>query len=465
MSISPVTRTRVALFSAAAVGLALISAAPAVAAAGTPTTPTQLFNAYQACSTDPSAPLYLAGRGGLVVEGIAGDTDAAATGLREEFQAWPLADPTQIFTATNSYASQSYEATANLSSSSLVDGQTYAWQARTVDATGAASGWSAPCYVTDDDTAPTAAPTITSANYPTGQSDQAGAPIQLTFGANGVSDVRGYEFSWTGTDFPVPVATIGDRGIPQYPDPYSDTKHRAKADTLGGSATVSLIPPHDSGYLIVTVASLDRSFNQSAPTTYSIWLKQDGPTVTQVTHPKQFGKPTEFKLTPNPGMQAASPVVSYTVVDLAWQGQTTTTVKASRDGTAKLKLALTGIYGDTLSVTSTSANGWVSQANDWSTGYLDTSPTVTSTVYTENGSSGGVGVTGTFTFAPKLTGVVSYTYSFNYGPTTTVKARGKAKSAQISWTPTASGWYDLEVYATTKSGIQLAPYDYYFTVN
>lgn len=37
--------------------------------------------------------------------------------------------------------------------------------------------------------------------------------------------------------------------------------------------------------------------------------------------------------------------------------------------------------------------------------------------------------------------------------------------AQISWTPTDSGWYALEVYGTTKDGVQTAPTYYFFTVN
>ncbi|WP_181442543.1 hypothetical protein [Streptomyces tateyamensis] len=37
--------------------------------------------------------------------------------------------------------------------------------------------------------------------------------------------------------------------------------------------------------------------------------------------------------------------------------------------------------------------------------------------------------------------------------------------AQASFTPTQSGWYVVEVYLTTKDGVQLAPYDYQFAVN
>ncbi len=458
-------RTRAALASTVAIGLALLVAAPASAAGGTPTTPTELFNAYQACSTDPGAPVSVAGRGGgLVVEGIPNDTDTSLWNLTEQFQYWPVSDPTQIATSSRSYAMPGNEASANLTP--LTDGQTYAWQARTVDPSGAASAWSAACYVADDDTFPATAPTVTSPNYPQGQSDQSGAPIQFVLGAGGVSDVAGFEYSWAG-DFPVAgVASIGDHGIPQFQDPYSDPKWFARADTLGGSATATLVPPAGwGGYLTLSVRSLDRAFNSSPTATYNIWLKPNAPTVTQLSHSPQFGKPTAFKLTPDPKFQAASPVVSYTVQHLGQNGSTTT-VPASGVGTAEVDVTLDGSYGDTLLVTSTSADGWVSESTWWSNGYLDTSPTVTSNAYAENGSSGGAGVPGTFSFTPKVKSadVASYTYSFNWGQGTTVAA-GAHGDAQISWTPSQSGWYDLEVYATTKDGVQLAPYDYYFTVN
>jgi hypothetical protein len=457
-------RIRAACTAAAAISMALLAAAPASAADGTPTTPTELFNQYQACSTDVNAPVYVAGRDGLIIEGISSDTDSSVTTLTEQFQSWPLSDPTQIVTNSNAQATAGNEATVNLTGP-LADGQSYAWQARTVDANGDASAWSAPCYVTDDDTAPAAVPTVTSANYPLGQTDQGGSPIQLTLGANGVSDVGGFAYSWSDS-FPVAGgAVLGDHGIPVFQDPYSEPQFFAKADTVGGSATVDLIPPSDTGYLTLYVMSLDRAFNLSRVTTYSVWLKPDAPTVTQLSHPSTFGKPTAFEFTPNPQIQAASPVVSYTVVDLGSQGQTSTTVRADGAGTARLKLALDSPTGDLLHVSSTSADGWVSQYVSWSNGNLDTTPTVTSDVYTENGSSGGVGVPGTFTFAPKVNGVAGYTYTFNGSSPATVKARGQGRDAQISWTPSQSGWYELTVYATTRSGIQLSPYYYSFSVN
>ncbi|MEU0075091.1 hypothetical protein ABZ027_36995 [Streptomyces sp. NPDC006332] len=38
-------------------------------------------------------------------------------------------------------------------------------------------------------------------------------------------------------------------------------------------------------------------------------------------------------------------------------------------------------------------------------------------------------------------------------------------AASIGWAPASDGRYDLTVCAATRFGIQLAPYDYYFTVN
>ncbi|GAA2824172.1 hypothetical protein GCM10010441_55770 [Kitasatospora paracochleata] len=467
MNRTSAARIRAALAPVAAAGLALlVVATPAHATGGTPTTPTDLYNEYQACSTDQAKPLYVAGRDGLVVEGIPGHTDAGVRWVTEQFRAWPLSDPSQVITGERGYASVGNEAATTLGglNAPLLNGETYAWQARTVDAdSGAASDWSASCYVTTDDTFPSAAPTVSSSNYPEGQQNQGGAPIKLTFGANGVSDVAGYEFTWFGT-FPVGgVSSVGEHGIPEYHDPYvTSPNYFARADSLGGSATVNLIPPNDSGYLVLRVASLDRAFNMSQPTTYYISVKPDAPTVTKVSNSPQYGKDATFKLTPDPGLQAASPVVSYTVKHLG-QSQSETTVKASASGIAELKVTLDDPYSDILLVTSTSANGWVSQQQWWSTGG-DTSPTVTSDVYPENGSGGGAGVPGTFTFTPKIKGAVSYTYSINWGEGTTVKA-GPHGEAQISWTPTDSGWYALEVYGTTKDGAQTAPADYFFVVN
>jgi hypothetical protein len=73
-------------------------------------------------------------------------------------------------------------------------------------------------------------------------------------------------------------------------------------------------------------------------------------------------------------------------------------------------------------------------------------------------------VPGTFTFSPKVDHVASYTYRFDYGPPVTVNA-GRGHAATVAWTPDQSDFHSLEVYATTADGLDLTPYDYFFTVN
>jgi hypothetical protein len=456
---------RALIIVAAALGIALL-AGPTAFAATAPPTPIDLFNADLACSTDVSSPTFLNSDAGIVdggvsIEALDQDTNSSdGIVITENFQFWPVADPTQTTTLTNSTAIVDYESAVTVPASDLSNGQTYAWEAQASAASGT-SGWSAPCYFTVEDTPPANAPTVTSSNYPAGQADQGGAPVQFTFGANGDSDVAGYEFAWS-NELPVVVTSIGAYGVPEPTDPYTNTANFVQASTLGGSATVSLIPPTGSGPMTLYVVSLDQAYNISSQATYSFSVDQTAPTITPRDSSPSFDQWETFHLTPNAGLQAASPVVSYTV---QFYGNTeqTVTVKAKADGTANVSFKLNGPSGDFMYVTSTSADGWVTDEAYWSTSF-DTTPTVSSNVYLENESSGGVGVPGTFTFAPKVKGIVSYTYSFNFGTAVTVEA-GPHGVASIDWTPDQSGFYDLNVYATTRDGLQLTPYDYFFTVN
>jgi hypothetical protein len=455
---------RTAIISIATLGLALATASPALAATSGPPTPIDLFNGYQACSADVSAPVYLDSAFSVNLEALSQDT-ADSPWAPEHFQVYPVSNPAQVITFSNQYALPGIEQSVSVPGSDLADGQTYAWQVQTVAASGT-SAWSAPCYFTVDNTRPSAAPTVTSSNYPQGQRDQPGAPIQVTLGANGVSDVAGYVFSWVG-DFPVVGTTIGPDGIPEPTDPWATSNPVTgsagfvRASSLGGPATVGLVPPQNTGFLILTVASLDRAYNESPPTTYEIFTKPDAPTITWLNPNIKFAGNGEFHITANPALEAASPVVSYTVQVYGGTGKTST-VKASGDGSAEVGVTLDGSFGDFMVVTSTSADGWVSENTFWNYA-VDTSPTVSSDVYPENQTSGGAGIPGTFTFAPKVKGITSYTYSFSDGTSGTVAARNG--TAQVTWTPQQSGFYFLDVYGTTKDGIQLSDYFYVFFVN
>ncbi|MEU5637208.1 hypothetical protein ACH47C_13295 [Streptomyces rishiriensis] len=457
-------RQRAVLALLGALGLSLAAAvSPASAAGGTPTAPTQLFNGNRNCSTDADRPTYLWAGGNVVVEGIPGTTDAADNSpIGVHFQVWPVADPSHVETVTHDRAVPGFESRSLLPGDMLADGQTYAWRAQTV-AGAAASDWSAPCYVTIDDTPPASAPHVTSPNYPPNRLNQGGDPVRFTLSANGDDDVTGFQYSWTQ---PVPVvvlADIGDHGIPQPRDLYADSAHFVRADAPGGSATLDLVPPYSGGGTL-SVRSLDRAFSPSETTSYRFLVGNTAPTIAPADPSPEFGDTTTFTLRPDAVLQSKSPVVSYSVRTFGGpDGDRTFDVAAAADGTATTELTIDGITGERLEVTSRSANGWLSDAASWGIDY-DTTPTVASDVYPENGSGGGAGVPGSFTFTPRVQGIVSYTYSFDAGPEVTVAA-GADGAAHIDWTPDSDGAHDLQVYATTRTGIPLAAYYYSFTVD
>ncbi|MFI9782580.1 hypothetical protein ACIHEI_03580 [Kitasatospora sp. NPDC051984] len=438
MSHTPGRRARLALTAAAAVSLALLVPGSAGAVTGAPTVPTDLHNNHRACSTDPNAPMFVPN--GIDVDGITHHTDPSVTRVTAQFRYWPVADPTQVTTVDRPYAISGNRASISLSS--LADGTAYAWQMRTVDpANGAGSDWTASCYLAVDSTPPSAAPTVTTPGYPDQQWYPGGAPIELRMDPNGVTDVAGYQYGWNG-GFTESTTTAG----------------------LGAAATVYLTPPagFNSGPVQLMVRSLDRAGNASPITNHLIFVLSTSPTVTPLTTP-QFGQPVTLKLTPDAGTLAKSPIVSYTVHNARTYQDTV--VPAGPDGTAETTLLLKDPNGEQLDITSTSANGWISSKANWSA-RVDTTPTITSTDYPEFQPAGGVGVAGTFHLAPKVDGslIASYTYSFGWNTDQTVPA-GPNGEADFTYTPTDSGWTDMEVWATTKDGIRLTSSYYTFVVN
>ena len=452
---SPGRRVRVALMSLAAIGLAASAAAPAFADTTTPVAPTKLLNGSgnpQACATDAGAPFYDNPSEELEIEGAPTLSDGSSAPTSIEYQLWPVDDPSQISTWTLS-AVTNYDAPLNVPGSDFTDGQTYAWDAATVY-NGVTSAYSAPCYVAVDETRPANAPTVTSTNYPENVTDQPGAPVHVTFGANGVSDVVGYVFNWN-VGMPIPEFNG------PLSDPYVGVAGSEPVSTLGGSATLDLVPSQPSDYMLLQVESVDRAGNLSPVTTYTITTKNDIPTITQQGHLANYGKPTGFALAPDAGIEAQSPVTSYNVMVAGGaNGQQNFSVPANADGTAQTQITFDSPTGEFVQVSSVSADGWVSSAQDYS---FNPAPKISSDVYAENATSGGVGVKGKFTFQPTVKGVVSYSYSWDYGTTQTVVPAHDGQ-ASVSWTPTASGSYDIEVYAILADGTQLTPYDYFFNV-
>jgi hypothetical protein len=244
-------------------------------------------------------------------------------------------------------------------------------------------------------------------------------------------------------------------------DPFVGPAGSEPVSTLGGSATLDLVPSTPSDVMYLTVASIDRAGNESSPARYWIYTKSTAPTVALQDKLPSYGTPSTYDLTPNAALETQSPVVSYNVEVVGDpNGQQNYTVAAKQNGTAQTQVTLDSTTGEELYISSVSADGWTSDSMYYS---INTAPTVSSDVYAENATSGGVGVSSTFTFAPPVKDVASYSYSFDYGTTQTV-VKAHDGEAQLNWTPSASGSFDIEVYATLKDGTALTPYDYFFTV-
>jgi RHS repeat-associated protein len=111
------------------------------------------------------------------------------------------------------------------------------------------SPWTGYVDFITDATAPAAAPTVSSADYPEGAwANGAGQEGSFTLGAHGITDVSSYRY---GLDQNPPTSSLA-------------------ADSLGGTATVALTPSA-AGPHTLYVQSLDRAGNVSAVTSYAFF--------------------------------------------------------------------------------------------------------------------------------------------------------------------------------------------------
>jgi hypothetical protein len=416
-----------------------------------PQTPTRLYNSARPCTDQTSAP-YLSGLTPSL-SAMFNDPDDGDRTLTGEFEIWPVDQPDQRTVLKAELASNGWVSGAKVPAGRLADNVTYAWAARVSDGTDT-SAWSKTCYFITDATAPASAPGVSAPEYPDGSSGPGGVPGRFTFTPSGVSDVAAYQYSWG--ELGVPAYGTGPYNVPQWTDPF-DGPQFVRAASLGASATISLSPP-SGGPNRLKVRSYDRAGNSSGTTTYQIYVGDTSPTVT-VGGPITLG--TAFTMRFVPGANVSG-VLDYTYkVDYGPEQ----TVAAGADGGATVTLTLSNSGSHNVDVRSRSANGWVSSPGNWHE-YVDTSPSVTSAVYPEGDSpTGGVGVAGTFTFAPRMPNVVAYVFSFDWGVETTVAAGADGK-ATITWTPDSSGYHDIQVYAKAADGTLSDPnYNYYFTVS
>jgi hypothetical protein len=210
------------------------------------------------------------------------------------------------------------------------------------------------------------------------------------------------------------------------------------------------------------VRAIDKAGNISDTAKYTINSEYTDPTVTVVGPKPQFGDKVTVKFTPRAG------VVGTKSYDYALNGAEPKVVNAAADGSATVTFVADRPNGPEIDVRSHSVNGFVSTRAHWSYSF-EPWPDVTSAVYPQNGGpSGGVGVSGAFTFS-RPAGVEwlkihGYQYSFN-GSAPAFVVAGADGRATIEWTPTVSGDVELEVYPVRADG-SLGTYSniYYFTV-
>ena len=207
----------------------------------TPVIGTRSTTPPTACTTGPARPFVNTKTPTLkaVITQADGATSTA------NFEWWTVAG-TKVGGAAVTGVVSGHTASATIPSSALADGSSYKWRVEAVSGA-AASAWSGYCEFTVDIVAPSAAPTVSSAQYPANTwSGSAGTPGTFTLAANGVTDVSSYRY---GLDANPPQTNIA-------------------APSLGAAATVTLTPATNGAHVLY-VQSIDRAGNVSPLTAYA----------------------------------------------------------------------------------------------------------------------------------------------------------------------------------------------------
>ncbi len=338
--------------------------------------------------------------------------------MTPEFEFWSTADPTVKTPMTWGISSggDGLTGVGNVPSGSLADGR-YAWHARVYDQR-AYSEWSDPCYFTVDRTAPAAAPTVSSPEYPENPPNPTGGSAvtgTFLFTANGVADVTAFYY--------------GDA-------PYS-MYTRAPADQLGGAVAIRL-RPRDAGEQTLYVASVDKAGNRSPVRAYTFNVRDLSMNVWSVSQtPDPSGAPgmaVEMHFSTQPGNGIVTFV--YNVdggaehsVTVGADGTVNAIITPLRGGQHLLHFKGVGAGGEILNELETYF-------------YVDDSPQVTSDgVYPIEGIGGGVGVTGVFTVTPQFAAGATHVSFMTTQQNDPVRIPvGEGGVTQISWTPTRAGW-------------------------
>ncbi|MEU4714293.1 hypothetical protein AB0F73_11660 [Micromonospora purpureochromogenes] len=434
---------------------------------------------------------------GLMVRGD--DADPHDSNFNGQFAAWPVGQEDQRSERFGS----SYGGTlakVGWDMSQYPHGTVVAWTARAFDGHDY-SEWAEPCYVKVDAQRP-AAPVVTSAKYPNDGEPHGGAgvPGTITFKANGSPDVVGYYWGRFGDTYNyVPAPAPGADATLEYtPTSFSESLSVRSVDSASNSSEVTeyrFLVRSTAPQVQVTVGGV------GLPSKLAIWTNVEGVTElgykigdgdevrvpadadgttdvpvvftktgltklqvrsyvgtefvgahtedlwvrdTPFVESADFAFPDHDGVVDRPGSFTFRPgrtgVVAY---EYAFLYDGMQRIEAAADGTAVLRWTPTEPNWYVMNVRSISADGTVSEIQQYQFSVIDIKPTVYSSTYYEYGAWGGVGIPGEFHFDTAMPDVDAFLYRLNDGPEQIVDP--EYSWAQVTLTPSRSGSHTLTV--------------------
>lgn len=332
------------------------------------------------------------------------------------FAIWPVEHPDQ----RKEFGGQSGTVRTSRDLREYPDGTLLAWaaQGRDDDDEGA---WSKTCYLTVDNTAPTAAPKVSGKKYTEDKYPGTGGPGvagRFLLDALGDQDVVAFE----------------------YQERNQHALLTAKANHPGGRARVS-VTPNTWGPQELRVRSVDAAGNRGPWAEFEFYVRNTAP----------FGEVDVAGVGLPSRITLRSSATEVTAFGYAVDGGPEVRVPAVNGvGTGEIVFGSTGnktiverayagrkmIGSHTQQVYVSDTPGIASDEFNWMTDPI-------------------AGAPGTFTFTPRTTGVVAYLYDFGDGDQKRIEARPDG-TAVLPWTPATGGYFTISVVSVTADGTQSA---------
>jgi hypothetical protein len=298
----------------------------------------------------------------------------------------------------------------------LADGTVVAWSAQGRDYDDAGP-WGRTCYFTVDTAAPATNPVVSSKKYPTGEYPGTGGPgVPGTFVFDAAGDVETVAFSWNNMD--------------------GSLSQTVKANHPGGRAKVT-ITPRSFGTGRIQVAAFDAAGNRGPWVEYRYEVRNTAPLAEIEVN--GVGLTSRIKLraiaveTTSFGYAVdGGPETRIAAVDGRAEGDLTFTSTGYRTVVARAFAGNRMIGSDSIEIAVTDAPKVTSAEFNWQNTPVE-------------------GVPGSFTFAPRTPGVVSYRYDFGDGVEHEVNA-GADGTAVVPWTPAQGGYYTISVSSVDGTG-------------